>query len=57
MKVMIAMQEHLFDNDGVGVYTHEGDLHRFHVKLDSYFKTLFELQEMGYRVRFVRKED
>lgn len=51
---IIAKQERMFDKDGVAFYTEE-DLDRFVTSMDALFMRLYELQEMGYKVRLVRE--
>lgn len=50
---IIAKQEKMFDKDGVGFYNKE-DLDRFVTNMDALFVRLYELQEMGFKVRLVR---
>lgn len=51
---MTAKQEVLWEQEGIAFRDSEGDLWRFIMALDAFFLALYELQEMGCRVRFTR---
>lgn len=51
---MVARQEEIKGREGVALYDNEDNLHSFVLALDAFFLTLYELQEMGCRVRFTR---